>query len=113
MWRLCEAGRFSYGESPRTPPLEGTSLHRRHNSVERPWGILSLFYDLFPITSEFILPEADTNIIICICRLYEMDRFSYAGRGGGNQLFPITNGCHTSTWHTSELNNDHVLGNNT
>ena len=43
MWRLCEAGRSSYGESPRTPPLEGTSLHRRNNSVERPWGILSLF----------------------------------------------------------------------
>ena len=37
------ADRFSYGESPRTPPLEGTSLHRRNNSVERPWGILSLF----------------------------------------------------------------------
>ena len=33
---------FSYGESPRTPPLEGTSLHRRSISVERPWGILSL-----------------------------------------------------------------------
>ena len=43
MWCLSEAGRFSYGESPRTPPLEGTSLHRRNNSVERPWGILSLF----------------------------------------------------------------------
>ena len=28
--------RFSYGESPRTPPLEGTSLHRRNISVERP-----------------------------------------------------------------------------
>ena len=39
----CEAGRFSYGESPRTPPLEGTSLHRWNISVERPWGILSLF----------------------------------------------------------------------
>ena len=26
--RLRKAGRFSYGESPRTPPLEGTSLHR-------------------------------------------------------------------------------------
>ena len=24
-------------------PLEGTSLHRWNNSVERPWGILSLF----------------------------------------------------------------------
>ena len=42
-WHLCKAGRFSYGESPRTPPREGTSLHRRNNSVERPWGILSLF----------------------------------------------------------------------
>ena len=28
MWHLCKAGSFSYGESPRTPPLEGTSLHR-------------------------------------------------------------------------------------
>ena len=27
-WHLCKAGSFSYGESPRTPPLEGTSLHR-------------------------------------------------------------------------------------
>ena len=42
-WYLCKAGSFSYGESPRTPPLEGTSLHRWNNSVERPWGILSLF----------------------------------------------------------------------
>ena len=25
-WHLCKAGSFSYGESPRTPPLEGTSL---------------------------------------------------------------------------------------
>ena len=47
MWRLCEAVRFSYGEPPRTPPLEGTSLHRRNNSVERPWGILSLFTTCF------------------------------------------------------------------
>ena len=42
-WHLCKAGSFSYGESPRTPPLEGTSLHRWNKSVERPWGILSLF----------------------------------------------------------------------
>ena len=35
-WYLCKAGSFSYGESPRTPPLEGTSLHRWNNSVERP-----------------------------------------------------------------------------
>ena len=42
-WHLCKAGSFSYGESPRTPPLEGTSLHRWNNSVERPRAILSLF----------------------------------------------------------------------
>ena len=42
-WHLCKAGSFSYGESPWTPPPEGTSLHRWNNSVERPWGILSLF----------------------------------------------------------------------
>ena len=39
LWRrpcLCGTGRFSYGESPRTPPLEGTSLHRWNVSVERP-----------------------------------------------------------------------------
>ena len=42
-WHLCKAGSFSYGESPQTPPLEGNSLHRWNNSVERPWGILSLF----------------------------------------------------------------------
>ena len=40
---LCEAGRCSFGESPRSPPLENTSLHRRNNNVNRPWGILSLF----------------------------------------------------------------------
>ena len=38
-----------YGESPRTPPLEGTSLHRRNISVERPWGILSLFTTSLPL----------------------------------------------------------------
>ena len=40
---------FSYGESPRTPPLGGTSLHRRNISVERPWGILSLFMTCLPL----------------------------------------------------------------
>jgi len=40
---------FSYGESPRTPPLEGTSLHRRNINVERPWGILSLFTACLPL----------------------------------------------------------------
>ena len=39
---------FSYGESPRTPPLEGTSLHRRNICLERPWGILSLFTACLP-----------------------------------------------------------------
>ena len=27
-WYLCKADSFSYSESLRTPPLEGTSLHR-------------------------------------------------------------------------------------
>ena len=27
-WHLCKAGSFLYSESPWTPPLEGTSLHR-------------------------------------------------------------------------------------
>ena len=49
--QLCKAGSFSYGESPRTPPLEGTSLHRRNNSVERPWGILSLFTPCLQVQS--------------------------------------------------------------
>ena len=40
---LCKAGSFSYSESPQTPPLEGTSLHRWNNDVERPWEILSRF----------------------------------------------------------------------
>ena len=49
--RLCKAGSFSYGESPWTPPLEGTSLHRWNNSVERPWGILSLFTTCLQVQS--------------------------------------------------------------
>ena len=32
-WRLCKPGGFSYGKSPRTPSLEGSSLHRRSNFV--------------------------------------------------------------------------------
>ena len=66
MWCLCEAGRFSYGESPRTPPLEGTSLHRWHNSVERPWGILSLFTTCFwlRVNSTF-QSVGDTDIHVC------------------------------------------------
>ena len=55
-WHLRKAGSFSYGESPRTPPLEGTSLHWWNNSVERPWGILSLF------TSAISLPQSATHV---------------------------------------------------
>ena len=50
-WHLCTAGSFSYGESLRTPPLEGTSLHRWNNSVERPWRILSLFTTCLQVQS--------------------------------------------------------------
>ena len=64
-WHFCKAGSFSNCESPRTPPLEGTSLHRWNNSVEKPWGILSLFticlpsvYHLFRIVCEITLPQA-------------------------------------------------------
>ena len=49
-WHLPKAGSFS-NESPRTPPLEGTSLHRWNNSVERPWGILSLFTTCLQVQS--------------------------------------------------------------
>ena len=49
LWRLCDAGLFYYSVSPRTPALEGTSLHRRNNGVERPWGILSLFTTCFQL----------------------------------------------------------------
>ena len=61
MWQLCGAGRFSYGESPRTPPLEGTSLHRRNKECGETLGDLEPVYDLFPITSELALPEAVTR----------------------------------------------------
>ena len=56
-WHLCKAGSFSYGELPRTPALEGTSLHRWNNSVERPWGILSLFTTCLHLVSEITLPH--------------------------------------------------------
>ena len=44
----------SESESPRTPPLEGTSLHRRNTSVERPWGILSLFTACLPAVYDYV-----------------------------------------------------------
>ena len=43
------------------------------HSVERPWGILSPVYHLFTITSDFTLPEADTDK----WRLCKPGRFSY------------------------------------
>ena len=49
MSRLVKQVCFSYGESPRTPPLEGTSDNRWNISVERPWGILSLFTTCLPL----------------------------------------------------------------
>ena len=60
-WHLCKAGSFSYGESPRTPPLEGTSLHRWNNDVERPWGILSLFTTCLQLWVQITLPLAATS----------------------------------------------------
>ena len=67
MWHLCGAGCFSYGTLPWTPPLKGTSLHRRYLSVER-LGDLEPVYDLS-------LPEALTKT--CMWRLCETVRFSY------------------------------------
>ena len=60
---------FSYGESPRTPPLEGTSLHRRNISVERPWGILSLFTTCLPLWAKSSCHASPTQELIgCILR---------------------------------------------
>ena len=78
---------------------------------------------LWPVTntSDFTLPESVTHA----CKVFvEQVTWSSSflfpwinvGRGGGGggggvgvggtHLFPITNGSHTSTWPTSELNND-------
>ena len=38
-------------ESPQTSPFEGTSLHWWNNSVERPWGILSMFTTCLQVQS--------------------------------------------------------------
>ena len=73
-WHLREAGRFSYSESPRTPPLEGTSLHRRNNSVERPWGILSLFTTC--LRNKWI--HSATGCVTDKWHLREAGRFSYS-----------------------------------
>ena len=87
---VCKAGRFSYGKSPRTPPLEGTSLHRRNKSVERPWGILSLF----TITGKFTLSDlwhTDKS------RLCKAGRFSY----GESPRTPPLEGTSLHRWNNS------------
>ena len=63
-WLPCKVGGFSYSESPRTPPLEGTSLHRRNKSVERPWGILSLFTTCSDYEWIHLSRGCDTDIYI-------------------------------------------------
>ena len=84
-WRLCKAGRFSYGESPRTPPLEGTSLHRWNNSVERPWGILSLFTTCL---------HAGVTVTWRLCKA---GRFSY----GESPWTPPLEGTSLHRWNNS------------
>ena len=46
---------FSYGESPRTPPFEGTSLHQT-------LGDLEPVYDLFTIKGEIITSESLSRV---------------------------------------------------
>ena len=118
---LYEVGRFSYNESPRTPPLDGTSLHRWNNIVERPWGIWACFTTFSWLR---VISACQRLYVTQTCRVF-VDQTTWsssfflpwisAGREGWGypSIFPISNGCHTSTWHTSELNKDHVLGNNT
>ena len=75
IWCFCRAGRFSYGESPRTPPPEGTSPHRRNMSVERPWGILSLFTTCLPVrvnSRAWVQPVFDYEWI-CLARGCDTD----------------------------------------
>ena len=91
---LYEVGHFSYSESPRTPPLEGTSLHRWNNSVERPWGIwasLRPFHDY-----EWLQPATGCMWHRHAGSLWSKPHgavcFSYhgsarGGRGGGTHLF--------------------------
>ena len=55
---------FSYGESPRAPPLEGTSLHRRNKERGETLGDLEPVSDLSTVKSEFTLEEAVTQTYI-------------------------------------------------
>ena len=70
-WHLCKAGSFSYSESLWTPPLEGTSLHRWNNDVERPWGILSLFTTCLRLGMKspcHLLPHLQNLTLKAVCR---------------------------------------------
>ena len=70
-WHLCKAGSFSYSESLWTPPLEGTSLHRWNNDVERPWGIFSLFTTRLQLWMEshcHLLPQLQNMPPKAVCR---------------------------------------------
>ena len=88
--------------------------------MERPWGILSLFTTFSRLR---VIWACQRLYVTHTCRVFVKQAawsssfflpwISAGRRGEGTHLFPITNGCHTSTWPTSELNNDHVLGNNT
>ena len=65
-WHLCKTDQlfflfFLNGESPRTPPLEGTSLHRRNKECGETLGDLEPVYDLFTITSEITARGCDTD----------------------------------------------------
>ena len=54
--------------SPLIPPLEGTSLHQQNSSVERPWGILSLFMIMCEITlSKSALHVTLKSVRACVC----------------------------------------------
>ena len=81
MWHPYEAGRFSYGESPRTPPLEGN--HSTDDTIDIVWRDPGGSWAcLRPVSDfEWIQPSRGCmwhNIIICICHLYEVGHFSYS-----------------------------------
>ena len=91
---LYEEGHFSYSESPRTPPLEGTSLHRWNNSVERPWGIWACLWPFHDY--EWFQPARGCmwhrHVGSLWSKLHGTVCFSYhgsarGGRGGGTHLF--------------------------
>ena len=79
-WHLCKAGGFSYGESPPTPPLEGTSLHRWNNSVERPWGILSLFTTCLQVQSHTKKTQITRRAGTWVEEMYKNDPYEVLNR---------------------------------